>query len=122
MMPEAKILIVEDNEINIRIAQLFLKECGYDDVLIARNGKEALAMFSEEISLVLLDIGLPDISGTLVCKKIRKRLKEKSLPIIAYTATGDLESEKLHQAGIDDYLVKPTMLKDFKLMIERYLH
>jgi CheY-like chemotaxis protein len=117
-----KILLVEDNEINIRVAKLHLSDCGYTDILIARSGQQALELFSCDLGLVLLDIGLPDISGLEVCRKMRRLLKGKPLPIIAYTATADSDISKYEKAGIDNFLVKPVMLNEFKSMIQRYLN
>jgi CheY-like chemotaxis protein len=116
------ILLVEDNEINIRVATLYLNEFGYTNVVIARTGEEALTLFSDKIALVILDIGLPDMSGIAICQKLRERVDKKLCPIIAYTAIGDQNAKELTAAGFDDCLIKPVMMEEFKSMIQRYLN
>jgi CheY-like chemotaxis protein len=118
---DKKILLVEDNLINIKVTKLFLKECGYANVLLAQSGREALALFSPDITLVMLDIGLPDISGILVCRQLRYLLNGKPLPIIGYTAFGSQTEKECIAAGMDDFLAKPIHLPELKAMIQRYL-
>jgi CheY-like chemotaxis protein len=113
-----KILLVEDTEINIRVAKLHFERCDITNIVIARSGREALALFSNKYSLVLLDIGLPDMSGTLVCRQMRNVLEGKPMPIIAYTAFQDFSKKECIEAGLDDYLLKPVMFEDFKAMVE----
>lgn len=114
-----KILLIEDNEINIHVATLLLNECGIKNILIAKNAKEAMKYFSSDIDLVILDIGLPDMSGIEVCKKMRKILKGKPLPIIACTAS-DSQEECL-SAGFNDFILKPITMDDLEEIIDVFL-
>lgn len=102
-----QILIVDDTEINLRLMEAVLKPKGYD-ILKASLGVESVEIAGEEeIDLILMDISLPDISGTEAMGKIRKTQYGKK-PIVAVTAhamRGD--KEKFEAAGFDGYISKP---------------
>lgn len=117
-----KILIVEDNPINRKIMTLFLEELGYHNLIIAETGNKALAIFDPSIDLVLLDIGLPDITGLEVCKQMRKLLQGKALPILAVTALSDDEMNNACQAaGIDKIVLKPLSLDMLNAQLKQWL-
>lgn len=99
-----KILVVED-DIDIQdILQNHLIDAGYE-VIIASNGVDGISNFSEDISLVLLDIMLPKIDGFGVCEVIRQK---SQVPIIMLTALSDEENQlKGFGQKIDDYISKP---------------
>ncbi|RIV42201.1 ATP-binding protein [Flagellimonas pelagia] len=104
-----KILIVDDEPVNRRVLENHLTVAGYD-VLEANSGKEALNLLEREehISLVLLDIMMPGISGYEVCETVRERYSASELPIILLTAKNtvtDLVSG--FNSGANDYLTKP---------------
>jgi CheY-like chemotaxis protein len=114
------VLLVEDNEINIKVATLLLKDCGIQNIIAARTGKEALTHLSSAIDLIILDIGLPDIDGLELCGEIRRLLEGKPIPIIACTANDELEKEcKL--AGMNGFIVKPVTISAYKSIIGSYL-
>jgi CheY-like chemotaxis protein len=116
-----KILLVEDNPINIKVAQVTLKDLGYTDVIVASTGQQALDFISLSYDLILLDIGLPDISGYELCKKIREKMQGTYIPIIAWTAHGDDQKDEWLAAGIDGYMSKPMDAKDIEKMLMRWL-
>jgi two-component system aerobic respiration control sensor histidine kinase ArcB len=116
-----KILLIEDNPINIKVAQVILNDLGYNDIIVATTGQEALNHFSLSIDLILLDIGLPDMDGFEVCKKIRQILKGTYLPIIAWTAHGDDKKEESLSIGIDAFITKPVDTKEIEKMLTRWL-
>ncbi len=105
-----KILIVEDER---KIADLlagYLRNEGHA-VVVAHDGKSALAMFETEApSMVLLDVMLPEVTGLQVCKSIRQK---SDVPIIMLTARND-ELDKLIglELGADDYITKPFSLRE----------
>lgn len=113
-----KILIVEDNLVNQKVAQLFLKNLGYQSD-IAVNGQQALAIFNHDYALILMDLGLPDMDGIEITKKIRE--KNKQVPIIACTASGESYKTKCLDAGMDDFIVKPMALDALEQMLGRFL-
>ena len=100
-----KILVVEDEESVLDPLELLLTKEGYS-IVTARDGKEALEKFDQSSpDLILLDLMLPEISGTQVCRQIRSK---SSVPIIMLTAK-DTEVDKVVglELGADDYIVKP---------------
>jgi len=107
-----KILLAEDDEINIKLAVTLLKKLG-DEVTIARNGIETLeALRSSTFDLILMDIEMPEMDGIEATLKIREGYcgKEKAdIPIIAMTAhaVSDVKQKGL-DAGMNDYITKPV--------------
>ncbi len=100
-----KILIVEDEESVLDPLELLLTKEGFS-IITARDGKKALEKFAQTSpDLILLDLMLPEISGTQVCRQIRSK---SSVPIIMLTAK-DTEVDKVVglELGADDYIVKP---------------
>ncbi len=109
-MSEKRILVVDD-EINIvEVIKSYLENSGYE-VLTAFDGKKALEIIEKEkLSLVVLDLMLPDIMGQDVCKTIRKR---SNIPILMLTAR--IEEEDILKGldiGADDYMTKPFRPKE----------
>jgi CheY-like chemotaxis protein/predicted hydrocarbon binding protein/HPt (histidine-containing phosphotransfer) domain-containing protein len=102
-----KIMIVEDNLMNQKLASIILQNNGFD-IIIATNGKKALEILkSQTVDLILMDIQMPVMDGYKTAKAIREELKITT-PIIATTAHAlSGEKEKCIQAGMDDYLSKP---------------
>lgn len=119
MINPKKILVVEDEAKIIEVVKSFLESKGFI-VLTAMNGRKALEVFSREnVSMVLLDLMLPELSGEEVCKAIRK---QSHVPIIMLTAKSD-EADLLNGLGIgaDDYITKPFSLKALNARIEAVL-
>ena len=99
-----KILIVEDDLDIQELLQNFLKEAGYG-IVAAKDGMEALEMFTSTFDLVLLDVMLHKIDGFSVCEFIRKK---SNVPIIMLTAlNGEEEQIKGLDLQVDDYITKP---------------
>jgi len=118
------ILLVEDNEVNQRVASLMLGKLGYK-IDIARTGAEAISLWKEQRHRVmLLDCHLPDIDGFEVARRIREDFDPRHLrPIIAMTAhrlEGD--RERCLASGMDDYISKPVQLETLRSLMERWMH
>ena len=99
------VLVVDDEPKILEILRSYLEKNGYR-ALTAKNGKEALAALqTNTVSLMLLDLMLPDLSGEELCRRVRS---ESDMPIIMMTARVDEESI-IHglQIGADDYVTKP---------------
>ena len=109
----ARILLVEDNEINQQVAQELLAQANIT-VLLATNGKEALAKTeSEPCDGILMDVQMPVMDGLTATRKIRQNPRLVNLPIIAMTAnamSGD--REQCLEAGMQDHIAKPIDLQE----------
>ena len=107
-MSSHAILLVEDNEINRTMLTRRLKRAGLD-VLIAEDGKQALAiMRSEQPALVLMDMTLPVLDGWTACEQARDDSTINSIPIIALTAHAMAsDRERALAAGCCEYQTKP---------------
>ena len=118
----AKILLVEDNEMNRDMLSRRLERKGYQ-VTMAVDGREGVAMAtSGQFDLVLMDMSLPEIDGWEATRQLRAAPETRHLPIIALTAhamAGD--REKAIEAGADDYDTKPIELPRLLAKIETLL-
>lgn len=119
------ILLVDDNFMNRRLVAAMLKGEPYR-LVEKEGGREGLDYFithREDIDLVLLDIGMPDLSGTEVCRAMREEGdRGRRLPIIAYTARAMADERRsILDAGFDDILTKPITREDFVSLLERHL-
>ena len=103
--PAPKILVVDDEPPIRKLLRLGLSSQGYD-VLEASDGKSALELLARKPALVILDLGLPDIDGHDLLRRIR--LRQEALPIIVLSSRGD-EAGKVAalDLGADDYVTKP---------------
>ncbi|MGE4579750.1 MAG: response regulator transcription factor [Desulfuromonadales bacterium] len=120
MMPQARILLVEDEPSLARGLLFNLEAEGYA-VTHADSGEKALDAFDREsFSLLVLDLSLPGIDGLEVCRQIRE--KSPRLPILILTARSqERDRVKGLAAGADDYLTKPFSLDEFLLRIKGML-
>jgi two-component system, cell cycle response regulator DivK len=116
-----KVLIVEDNMLNMRLFNDLLEAHGYT-VLQAMDGLEALRIARlQRPDLILMDIQLPEVSGLEITKRLKADEELRSIPIVAVTAfamKGD--EEKIRQAGCDGYMTKPISIAGFLQAVEQY--
>jgi two-component system cell cycle response regulator DivK len=124
-LPSARrktILVVEDNELNMKLFHDLLETRGYN-VVQTRNGMEALKLARQHNpDLIIMDIQLPEISGLEVTKWIKEEDALKAIPIIAVTAfamKGD--EEKIRESGCEAYIAKPMSVINFLNTVERFL-
>jgi CheY-like chemotaxis protein len=113
---QLQILLVEDNEVNQKVAQAMLRCLGYRADM-AVNGLEALeALEVQSYDIVLMDIQMPEMDGLEATRVIRSRFSPAEQPyIIAITAYAMMYSvEMCLQAGMNDYIVKPFNLEELK--------
>lgn len=118
----AKILLVEDNEMNRDMLSRRLARKGYD-VAIAEDGQLGVEMASSESpDLILMDMSLPVIDGWEATRRIKGAADTGAIPIIALTAHAMAsDREKAMEAGCDDYDTKPVELPRLLEKIERLL-
>jgi len=116
------VLIVEDNELNMKLFHDLLEAQGYD-TLQTKDGREALQLAREHHpDLVLMDIQLPEVSGLEVTKWIKEDDKLRDIPVIAVTAfamKGD--EEKIRQGGCEAYIAKPISVSEFLETVQKFI-
>src|ERR671925_1730330 len=114
------VMIVEDNELNMKLFHDLLEAHGYDTVA-TRNGIEALRLArTHRPDLILMDIQLPEVSGLEVTKWLKEDDDLRSIPIIAVTAfamKGD--EQKIRDGGCEAYIAKPISVASFMSTVER---
>ena len=117
-----KVLIVEDNELNLKLFHdlLIMKE---HKVVISRDGLNIVEMVIEhQPDLILMDIQLAEISGIDLIKALKKNLKTKKIPIIAITAFAMRKDEiRISESGCDLYLPKPVSIDHFFHSVEKFV-
>ncbi len=117
-----RVLIVEDNDLNMKLFNDLLVAHGYD-TLQTKDGVEALALARQHRpDLILMDIQLPEVSGLEVTKWIKEDKSLSMIPIIEVTAfamKGD--REKMRDGGCEDYIAKPISVASFLQTVERFL-
>ena len=121
MAEGAQILVVEDNEKNMKLFCDVLQATGYR-TLEATTGGEAVALATEHSpNLVLMDIQLPDIDGVEALGRLRANGRTASLPVLALTAQAmEGDRERFLAAGFDGYISKPVDILDFVATVKRY--
>ena len=116
------VLIVEDNELNMKLFHDLLEANGYE-TLQTRNGLEALDLARKHMpDLILMDIQLPEVSGLEVTKWLKEDDELRSIPVIAVTAfamKGD--EERIRAGGCEAYISKPISVAKFLETVKHYL-
>ena len=120
-MPKT-VLIVEDNELNMKLFHDLLEAHGYNTIE-TRNGIEALDLARKhKPDLILMDIQLPEVSGLEVTKWLKEDDELKSIPVVAVTAfamKGD--EERIRRGGCEAYISKPISIGTFIDTIRRFI-
>lgn len=121
MANSRKVLIVEDNELNLKLFRDLLVAHGYE-TCDTREGVEAVRLAkAEKPDLILMDIQLPEVSGLEVIRWLKDDASLRNIPIIAVTAfamKGD--EERIRASGCEDYLSKPISIAKFLEMVRLY--
>ncbi|MBA3718211.1 MAG: response regulator [Actinobacteria bacterium] len=120
-MSGERVLVVEDNEKNMKLFRDVLQAKGYF-TLEATSGEEAVELASEHVpDLILMDVQLPGIDGVEALARIRADERTASIPVVALTAqamSGD--RERFLEAGFDGYISKPVDVLEFIETVARY--
>ena len=114
-----KVLVVEDNELNMRLFCDLLDAFGFD-TLQCRDGARAVELAREhQPALIGMDIQLPDVSGLDITRWIKDDESIRDIPVLAVTAFAMRSDEKLvREAGCEAYLSKPIQMRSFRSTVE----
>ena len=121
-----RILLVDDNDLNLEIAQILLESCGFE-IEAARDGAEAVQKVSQasegDFDLILMDVQMPVMNGYEATRRIRSLDGPLAhIPIIAMTANAFSEDRKAaHDAGMDEHVAKPINIDVLKQVLSRFL-
>ncbi|GLS18980.1 response regulator [Labrys miyagiensis] len=117
-----KVLIVEDNELNMKLFHDLLEAHGYD-IVETRSGVDVMNLArTHRPDLILMDIQLPEVSGLEVTRWLKDDDELKSIPVVAITAfamKGD--EERIRQGGCEAYLSKPISVAKFLETVRSFL-
>jgi two-component system phosphate regulon response regulator PhoB len=118
----AKVLVIEDEHDLQQVLAYNLKQAGHE-ALAAERGQDGLRLAREQHpDIVLLDIMLPDLPGTEVCKSLKEDAATRRIPVVMLTAKGE-EIDRVvgFELGADDYIVKPFSVRELMLRIQAIL-
>ncbi|MEM1370697.1 MAG: response regulator [Pseudomonadota bacterium] len=117
-----RVLIVEDNELNMKLFHDLLAAQGYETIQ-TRNGLDALSLAREHRpNLILMDIQLPEVSGLEVTKWLKEDDELREIPVVAVTAfamKGD--EERIRSGGCEAYISKPIAIAHFLETVSRFI-
>ena len=121
-MNEHRILVVEDNERNLKLVRDVLQFAGYD-VVEARSGEQGVALANEcTPDLVLMDLQLPNMDGTQALRLLRQSPRTREVPVVAVTAFAMKEDrDRALKAGFDGYLEKPISVRALPDQVRGFL-
>ncbi|MFZ1116226.1 MAG: response regulator [Propionibacteriaceae bacterium] len=122
MTTPSRVLLVEDNPLNLKLVRDVLLHAGFD-VVEARSGEDGIVRALEDRpDLILMDLQLPGIDGTEAMRTIKGTPMGSSIPIVALTAFAMLEDrERALSNGFDGYLSKPISIGDLPRQISEFL-
>lgn len=116
----AKILIVEDHDDSREILRIQIEHLGYE-VIEARSGEEAIEKaLAENPDLIIMDLGLPGMDGIEATVVLKQNPKTSQIPVIAHSAWKEKRNKAL-EAGMVEFLPKPTSLAVFREVVQRIL-
>jgi CheY-like chemotaxis protein len=118
-MAAARILVVEDNELNMKLVRDLLQATGYETVE-ATTGEDAIELaLSHRPDLVLMDIQLGGLDGVEALSRLRRDVRTAAIPVLAVTAQAMVgDRERFLEAGFDGYLSKPVDIAQLLAAIE----
>jgi len=116
------ILIVEDNEKNMKLVRDILRHNGYETVEATTGGDGVRLASERRPDLVLMDIQLPDIDGIEALRRIRSERTLDRMPVVAVSASVmPDDKQKIVTSGFDAFVTKPINLKQFLATVQRFL-
>ncbi|HEY2028564.1 MAG TPA: response regulator [Myxococcales bacterium] len=117
-----RVLLIDDEPDIVRVLDFALQQAGFDVDSAPDAATGLLRIREQQPDAVLLDLMLPDLSGTEVCRQLKSSPKTRSLPVIMLTARGD-EVDRVvgFELGADDYIVKPFSVREVVLRVRAVL-
>jgi signal transduction histidine kinase/ActR/RegA family two-component response regulator len=117
-----RVLLVEDDEVNQGVIKTMLERAGLEVRLVADGHESVDLAVRESWSAVLMDVGLPGIDGFEVTRRIRRRLEDRPLPIIAMIANVEAaDRSRCLEAGMNDLLAKPVEPVELRTCLQRWI-
>jgi len=122
MTPPAHVLIVDDERDLVRLLEFNLQQAGFETA-VAYGGEEALQKMRQRVpDLVVLDLMLPDIPGTEVCRQIKASPRTRHVPVLMLTArTDEVDRVVGFEVGADDFVTKPFSVRELVLRVRAIL-
>ncbi len=122
MNPIRTILVIEDNQLNLKLVRDVLQHAGFT-VVSAPTGEEGVSIAAQQPpDLVLMDLQLPGITGTEALRRMRSHPSSRSVPVVAVTAFAMRKDRELaEKAGFDGFVAKPISTRDLPAQVERFL-
>ncbi|MBN1289462.1 MAG: response regulator [Actinobacteria bacterium] len=122
MKEKKSILIVDDNNDIVTTYGVVLERMGYR-VSVAYDGNQCIEKIKEDKpDLVLLDVFLPGLSGSEVCRMIKEASQTKDIPVVAITASMSTDTKKrMTEVGADGFLLKPIDVTDLSRVIKEFV-
>lgn len=124
VLPNSKILMVEDNPLNVFVGTKFLQKWGVD-IHVAENGRVALEMLAtDSFDLILMDLQMPEMDGYETTQRIRlfDDLRKASVPILAISAAAEKHiRDKAFESGMNDFVFKPFNPEELQIKLTKYL-
>jgi two-component system phosphate regulon response regulator PhoB len=121
-MAKQQILVVEDERDIVEVLEFSLRQAGYE-AAVARDGDQARARLAQRVpDLVLLDVMLPDVQGTDLCKLLKTTPRTANVPVLMLTARGEeIDRVLAFELGVDDFVTKPFSVRELVLRIKAVL-
>jgi two-component system cell cycle response regulator DivK len=117
-----RILIVEDNELNMKLLRDVLEAYGYATITTGEGAAAHPLARDNRPDLILMDLQLPDISGFDAVQQLKGDAETRPIPVVAVTAFAMVGDErKALTSGCDAYMAKPILLRDFLLLVEKFI-
>jgi two-component system cell cycle response regulator DivK len=122
MDSDALVLIVDDNERNLRLARDVLRFAGFRTIEATTAADGILSALTGRPDLILMDVRLPDMDGEAALVRLRSEPTTAGIPVVAVTSSAMMgDRDRLLSAGFDGYLEKPISVKEFAGQVRAYL-
>ena len=122
MAVKARVLLVEDNVMNLRLAEFVLERGGFD-VIPAASAEEAIKIAGDLVpDIILMDMQLPGMDGLEATGRLKENPKTAGIPVVALTAHAMIgDEERFIAAGCKGYIAKPIQTRELAATVEEFL-